>query len=997
MHDLFINNLKKMDFDPTDKAFRSVVLVSEKNDPDLAASQIIELEKAEKFEATAVYFRLFSDNRSPIPQIYVYDNSQTPFSQERLAEIHRDLWSSSRIPIFIVIQKTDVQIFDTRKPVAVSKDNKISTSPIDTIAFASEAIKLYSRKLFDSGIFWETDTAKENFLENKSAYKMLVQDLKFVRDSFLQITELPKETANKLLVFSILIKYLEERGNENKSLFAENDSLFAKDFFQKFGANSFCDVLRKEGEIIPLFEELSQHFNGKIFEWKDENEKLAVANTDLSELANFLDADINLQTRQGYFWRKYSFNHLPVELISTVYETFLNERKDAVYTPEFLVNTLVDESMPQSDFHNLSVKTIDISCGSGIFLVSVFKRLVQRHRYADFKKTGELKPLESKKLLKIIKDNIFGVDIEEDAVRLTVFSLCLALCDELTPKKIWTELKFDDTFQTNFKQKNFFDYLKSEQDKETNKEKNKLETFDLVIGNAPFVELSIKKDKGEIYYFLDKDKNEVNLNLEISQKLDAKKNIFPQNQLALMFLDQSPHLLKENGLLCLIMPSAPLLYNNSAEFKKQFFTKYQVSQIWDFTNLDTVLFGTAKVPTAAISARKQTVDEDTPITHVTVRRTKSVEQKIFFEIDKYDFHYVSQRDAINDKHVWKCNLLGGGRLNNLIDRFSQIGSIGNYIDANKRNGWICREGYKVGSPKKQILIPWIYGRNTFPAEAFTLSGIDRSQIKPETEKFFEGPRTEKLFTPPVLLIKEIIDQDKIPLYFNNNKDDYLAFNSRIVGISAPENECKKLSQLSDSFQQSQETYSLFIIATSNEYRVGRGTSMLKQDIMNLPYSEDKEEMQLSFVEQILCDDVLNYQIELLSKGSKAKVNEDAEIEDLRSYGEVFNKLLNSVYGKSGKLFYLKKIYDLNNFYITEFNYGEIIIDVETEKTDEPTEHIKSLIDNAYSSNVSIIRVLKLYEKNKVYFIKPKALRYWLRSTAIKDADESFSDSIKAGY
>ena len=84
---------------------------------------------------------------------------------------------------------------------------------------------------------------------------------------------------------------------------------------------------------------------------------------------------------------------------------------------------------------------------------------------------------------------------------------------------------------------------------------------------------------------------------------------------------------------------------------------------------------------------------------------------------------------------------------------------------------------------------------------------------------------------------------------------------------------------------------------------------------------------------------------------------------------------------------------MNNFYITEFNYGENFVEVEIEKRDEPTEHIKSLAENAYSSNVSIIRVLKLYEKNKVYFIKPKALRYWLRSTAIKDADQVFSDSL----
>jgi methylase of polypeptide subunit release factors len=980
MSGFFNKNLLKLDFDISEES-RFVLLVSQRNNTSLNSTKIFALEDAHKFKATAVYFRYFSDNRSPIPQIYIYDNTNDELGDEELAKIHRDLWSNSRIPMFIVIGQTEVEFFDTRKPVTVT-DNKLTTSPIETLKFADDAVKLYSRELFDSGIFWETQKAENHFEEDKSAYKLLIKDINFVRESFLKVTELPEKTANKLLVFSILIKYLEERGDENKTLFSENDTLFPKGFFQKFGANNFCGVLRNKGEIVSLLEELTQHFNGKIFEWKDEAEKFKVANTELNELADFLDADVNLETRQGYFWRKYSFNHLPVELISTVYETFLNERKDAVYTPEFLVNTLVDKSMSLGKVGK-SVKTIDVSCGSGIFLVSVFKRLVQQHRYAEFKKSGELKQLKSKKLLKIIKDNIFGVDIEEDAVRLTVFSICLALCDELTPKKIWMELKFDDTFQTNFKTQNFFDYLESEKDK--------LGTFDLVIGNAPFVELTIKKDKGDIYYFLDKDKKEVNLNLEISQKLDARKNVFPRNQLALMFLDQSPHLLKKQGLLCLIMPSAPLIYNNTAEFRKQFFPKYQVSQILDFTNLDAILFGTAQVPAAAIFAQKQTPDKNKTIKHITIRRTKSVKERIFFEIDKYDLHYVSQKNALQDKHVWKCNLLGGGRLNNLIARLTNVGSIKDYV---KSKEWIAGEGYILKGNRKLVEADYITGKPSIPTRAFNEQGLDTSQIEIETSQYFQYPRRKELYQPPVIIIKENIGNDKIPTYFSEN---YLTFNQKMVGISSSEKERNQLFNLYESFEKNKQIYKFFITATSNEYLVKRATAITKQDIMNLPYSENAEEMKLSFVEQIICDDVLDYQIELLAKGNKAEVNNDANIEDLEKYGKVFNKHLNSVYGKSGKSFYLKKIYDLNDFYITEFNYGKNSSYDGIEKRDEPTDYIKSLIENAYGSNAFIIRILKLYEKNKIYFVKPKALRYWLRSIAIKDADESFSDSIEAGY
>ena len=263
------------------------------------------------------------------------------------------------------------------------------------------------------------------------------------------------------------------------------------------------------------------------------------------------------------FWRKYAFNYLPVELISSVYETLLGDSNDVVYTPNFLVNTLLDDSncIPLSNYDQTDFKVIDVSCGSGIFLVSAFKRFVQRWRYKQYVETGKLVHPTADVMLSLIKNNIFGVDIKEGAVRLTVFSLCLALCDELTPKEIWTELKFDDTFQTNFIHQNFFAFLN---DAPTSH-------WDLVVGNPPFIEL---KTKSAAYQEI------LKLNKEVAQK--AKKKVYPQNQIALMFLDQAQHLVKENGIICLIMPSAPLLYNNSDAFKNDFFPRHQVLQILDF-------------------------------------------------------------------------------------------------------------------------------------------------------------------------------------------------------------------------------------------------------------------------------------------------------------------------------------------------------------------------------------------------------------------------------
>lgn len=956
----FRDNLRQMDFcdSSVEEGIRSLSYVSEKSSNNLSPTEVFALEKAEIFKANAVYFRHFSDGRAPLPQIYLYDNTHEKWQNEDLANIHRDLWSSCIIPIFIVINKKSVSIFDCRKPVQTSGDN-ISTKAIETLELSDNAIKAYSAKMFDNGLFWESEKAKGKFSIDKSAYRDLIDGLK----GFLKKTTIPKEIAHKLLVFSILIKYLEERGEGD-------DRLFAVDFFKEFDANDLCGVLRQKGSIVRLFRKLREKFNGKIFEWKDSEEEKLVEDLDLNTLANFLDADKDdIQIR---FWRKYAFKHLPVELISSVYETLLGDSNDVVYTPNFLVNTLLDDNncIPVSNYQQLDFKTIDVSCGSGIFLVSTFKRLVQRWRYKKFIETGTLAHPTVDVLLAIIKTNIFGVDIKEGAIRLTVFSLCLALCDELTPKEIWTELKFDDTFQTNFKHQNFFAFLNDAPK----------EYWDLVVGNPPFIELKTKsKEYQEI----------LKLNSEVVVK--AKNKVYPQNQIALMFLDQVQHLVKDNGMICLIMPSAPLLYNNSTAFRNDFFPRHQVLEILDFTNLDSTLFGKANVPTVAIYAKKTDYNEKLPITHLTVRRTKTTDEKLFFEVDSYDFHTVSQIDALTDKHVWKCNLLGGGRLRHLVERLTDLRTINEFI---KEKKWNCSEGYIIGKGGSDA--DFITGKSSIPTNAFTENGIEKSKIFTETATSFDTTGQEAIYKPPHFLIKANIGKSKIPTHFSNF---HLCFKDKIIGIASPEVERGELIVFSDYFEKFQFIYRMSIAAKSNQYLVGRATAILKQDIMSLPYPEDKKELELSFSETIICEDVLKYYVELLSKGYKAKVNNTAEDKNINAFAKVFSTALNSIYEEPNKSFHLNNIQDLGQLYLCEFNYGENTegIHVPIQINDKGDDYLKSLVESTINENINLTRIVKLYQKDKIYLLKPKALRYWLKSIALRDADGVFSDMRNAGY
>ncbi|MCI5133119.1 MAG: hypothetical protein D3904_16795, partial [Candidatus Electrothrix sp. EH2] len=380
--------------------------------------------------------------------------------------------------------------------------------------------------------------------------------------------------------------------------------------FSHANKDDIASIFSEKGSCIKLFDHLSKHFNGGIFDLpKKEKEELKQA--DLAEVAAFLRGDQEPKSGQLLFWPLYSFEDLPVELISNIYEEFLAEKnKGVVYTPPMLVDFLLDQCLPL-DAKTLSWKILDPACGSGIFLVGAFKRLIQCWRIAnDWKKPSH------KDLQNILKNNIFGIDKASEAVLISAFSLCVALCDELEPLVIWKKLKFDKLQDRNLLDRDFFEVVQSE----------KLNNhFDLVIGNPPF-DSRLTTDAAQQ---IEKT--------QVKQVKDRPK--LPDTQLALLFLEQSFQVARKGATVCLIQPAGPLLYNgNALSFRSYLFEQFCIDQVLDFTALEGILFK-AKVATAAIIS--QNVPSTTKkILHLTFRRTKPLKEKLLFELDPYDFHWV---------------------------------------------------------------------------------------------------------------------------------------------------------------------------------------------------------------------------------------------------------------------------------------------------------------------------------------------------------------------
>jgi hypothetical protein len=65
------------------------------------------------------------------------------------------------------------------------------------------------------------------------------------------------------------------------------------------------------------------------------------------------------------------------------------------------------------------------------------------------------------------------------------------------------------------------------------------------------------------------------------------------------------------------------------------------------------------------------------------------------------------------------------------------------------------------------------------------------------------------------------------------------------------------------------------------------------------------------------------------------------------------------------------------------------------------DSIQKLINNDTNRGAAYKRIVRLYDHvdgfDCVYFIKPNAFRYWLKSIALRDADETFSDLRAEDY
>src|SRR6185437_14940951 len=195
----------------------------------------------------------------------------------------------------------------------------------------------------------------------------------------------------------------------------------------------YLRVLGDRDFTYALFDQLAADFNGDIFP-VDLEERKSVTAAHLELLRSLLSVEGTEQLRLFFF--AYQFDIIPIELISSIYEEFYNTERGkdrnhgSHYTPSSLVDFVLSRVLT-SKVLDSSPRVIDPACGSGIFIVECFRRMV---RHLAHRQQGR-RPSRPQ-LRRILRDQIAGIDINEEAIRVAAFSLYLAFLHYQEPREI---------------------------------------------------------------------------------------------------------------------------------------------------------------------------------------------------------------------------------------------------------------------------------------------------------------------------------------------------------------------------------------------------------------------------------------------------------------------------------------------------------------------------------------------------------------------------------
>ncbi|GHV14322.1 hypothetical protein FACS189491_10490 [Spirochaetia bacterium] len=579
------------------------------------------------------------------PSVNIKDNPEPAYQVRRYA------WTK-KLPLSILTNMREFAVYDTR--VKPAENDKASAARIFYCTFKEYEQRLefiyntFSKQGIRSGSFdkyIEENKNKKGTGEVDSELLSMVEEWRMelakniaLRNTAISIYNL-NTVVQKIIDRIVFLRIAEDKGIEDADLLKTIAQ--CKDVYT---------------HLNQLFVNANNKYNAGLFKTEEWIEKVQIDDTVLRSII------VNLY----YPKSPYEFSVLPIEILGNIYEKFLGktitfrgvkgghtaviEEKPEVkkaggvyYTPQYIVDYIVQNTVgvlikDKTPDEIAVLRFVDPACGSGSFLVGAYQYLLNYH--LDYY-TGEANvksALKKEKIYeathgaykltiaekqKILQNNIYGVDIDSQAVEVTKLSLYLKLLENEGKEAEGQLFKFTDmkllpSLENNIKcgnsligtdfytstldfdeemarKVNCFDWenefpgvfgnLTTKDTKNTKGDKEKNLTakdakgtkeekdggFDVVLGNPPYVNAKA------LVELLSSERNY----LSTSQKY---KYLYQKWDLYVAFLEKSLNILKGNGYLSMIIPYPFLNQTYGNLLRQHLMEKHKIVSILDLSN-----------------------------------------------------------------------------------------------------------------------------------------------------------------------------------------------------------------------------------------------------------------------------------------------------------------------------------------------------------------------------------------------------------------------------
>lgn len=955
------------------------------------------------------------------PFILFFDLTDSNDRNEKI--IHKQVWSFDNSPVVFILKNNDIKVYNALN--YNKKENSL------------EEIKLSEQERNIKFSFWNLQSGNtwkwllQDYYENnrkketrKRVNERLFENIKDVRKALIDEKNDPQGSIpNSLILRLIFIRYLIDRGVKFDTNYISGSDLNSR-------RKSFAKLIESPTKLDELFYKLNDNFNGVLFKEVD----IHLDNQQAKSLAQIFRGEIpeegTLFAGGDFYFDIFDFSIIPVEVISGIYESLIDPETrnlhSAVYTPSFLVEYILSDTVDiyLEDNNTSNCKIFEVAVGSGIFLVQSLRRMIEK----EIELNGNSNKISfSERIREIVKNNLFGIDINKEALKVTCFSIYIALLDYQEPKDI-EKYPFPVLLNENLFEANFFD---------TEHEYNniiKQATPNFLLGNPPW-----KSNKDACHLDWLKKTNKTVGNFEIAQSFLLRSFDFMT-------------ILTKSALIV----TSTIFYNISKptkKFKNEFLTTFCIDRFLDLSPVKQSLFEQQESPATIVFYHlSKNGDYSTNIIkHQSVKVNSFLKHFKMLVIEKNDNKKILQKNFVDYDWMFKVALYGNALDFVLLKRLKEVNhKILDIIDNKKI---FAGAGILKGNTKNQydFLLGLPINENSEINEYYTSNS---TKIFEEKDNYLESGRNLSLFDGDKILFKEQAkDWSNLVISYNRNKSIFL---KGVFSITS--SDTYKLKELYSLLISDLYTYYIFLISGS------WGTSTRpqirwKEEFLSFPYididdvtkgtliklvndffNQFQHLNKNSFFDEDLCInkeslleinriinklyELTDFEIDLIDyvlnvsryqfQESKQHLIVDFTYNDynhyrnrekvLMSYAEVYLNEFKHIYEDE---FLQIEIYPLDYFIAMNFVFLEKQPDKKIifpkDKNDEKAVLLRlannisiSQITNTNdpSKNLYIQKDLKGFEDNSFYIIKPNEYKCWHKAMAWYDVAE-FKETIEA--